>query len=217
MTKQASAPRHISVARQTTQRGFTLIEVLVAIALMAIVSVLAWRGLDSVIRTRDHVQSGTDRDDALLRVLGQLQLDVQMRAPDSALNGGAEDTVLQRVLPDAMRVIAGRSGLELDIVRGPAPAGRWQSVRWWLDGDVLRRATAPGGDKFPLPEPGAGADVLDRVAGFDIEAWIPDRGWIPLPDTQTASTATGLAFLLRLKGLPGRRVVEVYRRVVALP
>ncbi|WP_122580208.1 PulJ/GspJ family protein, partial [Pseudomonas viridiflava] len=29
------------------QRGFTLIEVLVAIVLMAVVSLIAWRGLDS--------------------------------------------------------------------------------------------------------------------------------------------------------------------------
>jgi general secretion pathway protein J len=183
---------------------------------MAIVSVLAWRGLDSVIRTRDHVQRDADRDDALLRVLGQLQLDVQMRAPDSVLNGGTQDTVVTRVLPAAMRVDAGRTGPQLDIVRGLASAGRWERVRWWLDGDVLRRATAPAGDKFPLPEPAAGADVLDGVAGFGVEAWVPRRGWIPLPDTQTASAATGLAFVLRLTA-PTTGMVQVYRRVVTLP
>jgi general secretion pathway protein J len=198
------------------QYGFTLIEVLVAITLMAIVSVLAWRGLDSVIHTRDQVQRNADRDDALLRVLGQLQRDMQMRAPDAVLEGGTEDAVVASVLPAAVHVDNKSKGLELEIVRGPAPGGRWQQVRWWRDGNALRRAVAPGGDRFPLPEPGTGADVLDGVAGFSVQAWIPGRGWVPLPYAQTGSSATGLAFVLRLNATAGGQE-QVYRRVVALP
>jgi len=33
--------------------GFTLVEVLVALALMAVLALLSWRGLDSMLRTRD--------------------------------------------------------------------------------------------------------------------------------------------------------------------
>lgn len=35
-----------------SQRGFTLIELLVAIAVLAIIAVMGWRGLDSIIRAR---------------------------------------------------------------------------------------------------------------------------------------------------------------------
>jgi general secretion pathway protein J len=221
MTRRAAATRHLVVARgargapiagQQAQRGFTLIEVLVAVALMAIVSVMAWRGLDSVIRIRDHVQRDADRDDALLRVLGQLQLDVRMRAPDAVLDGGVE---WEGTLPASVRLDAGRNGPAVDIVRGPAPAGRWWRVRWWRDGDVLRRATGAGSDVFPLPQPGAGADVLDGVAAFGVEAWIPGRGWIALPAASGAETATALAFVLRLAG-SSPESTRVYRRVVVL-
>ncbi len=48
------------------QQGFTLIEVMVAILLMAVVSLIAWKGLDSVTRA-----------DSLLRALNQMQRDVE--------------------------------------------------------------------------------------------------------------------------------------------
>ncbi|WP_223472268.1 type II secretion system protein J, partial [Pseudomonas sp. A-RE-22] len=64
-------------ARQT---GFTLLEVMVAILLMAVVSLIAWRGLDSVTRADSHLQTSTEQTEALLRVLNQLERDVALRA-----------------------------------------------------------------------------------------------------------------------------------------
>ncbi|CAM3358452.1 General secretion pathway protein GspJ [Bordetella sputigena] len=187
-----------------------------AVALMAIVSVMSWRGLDSVVRARDHMQRESDRDDALLRVLGQLQQDVRMRAPDAVLNGGIANATARQALPAAISIDTASGAQEVEIVRGPAPAGRWQRVRWWRDGDTLRRASGNGGDSFPLPRPGAGADVLDGVVAFGLEAWIPGRGWTALPARQSTAAVTALAFVLRLAGAaPG--TTQTYRRVVALP
>lgn len=62
------------------QKGFTLIEVMVAIMLMAVVSVIAWRGLDSVTRADQHLQASSEQTEVLLRALNQLQLDVSLRA-----------------------------------------------------------------------------------------------------------------------------------------
>ena len=50
-----------------SQRGFTLIEVMVAIMLMALVSMIAWRGLDSVTRADQHLQASTEQTEVLLR------------------------------------------------------------------------------------------------------------------------------------------------------
>jgi len=58
------------------QRGFTLIEVLVALALMAWLSVLSWRGLDSLMRTREQTQLQVNRVAALQVGLAQWRADL---------------------------------------------------------------------------------------------------------------------------------------------
>ena len=37
-------------------KGFTLIEVLVAIGVMAVLALLSWRGIDAMLRTQTHLQ-----------------------------------------------------------------------------------------------------------------------------------------------------------------
>ena len=48
------------------QRGFTLIELLIAITLMAVLAGLSWRGLDSLMRSRDITQAQVDKTACLL-------------------------------------------------------------------------------------------------------------------------------------------------------
>jgi general secretion pathway protein J len=63
--------------------GFTLIEVLVALGLMALLGLMSWRGLDTLLRTREATQSRTDQV-ALVQVsLGQWRADLnsQMALP----------------------------------------------------------------------------------------------------------------------------------------
>ena len=56
--------------------GFTLIEVLVALGLMALLGLMSWRGLDTLLRTREVTQSRTD-EVALVQVsLGQWRADL---------------------------------------------------------------------------------------------------------------------------------------------
>ncbi|EQB8447399.1 TPA: prepilin-type N-terminal cleavage/methylation domain-containing protein, partial [Pseudomonas aeruginosa] len=60
--------------------GFTLIEVMVAIMLMAIVSLMAWRGLDSIARASAHLEDSTEQGAALLRALNQLERDIALHS-----------------------------------------------------------------------------------------------------------------------------------------
>ena len=200
------------------QEGFTLIEVLVALVLMAVVSLVSWRGLDSVVRIGEHVERDAQRDAAILRVLGQIERDVQMRAPDYVLLGSAGGTSARpTLLPAALDVQASpQTGLLLDIVRAPtAQAGGWQRIRWWLEAGTLRRAIADAGDRFPLPLPGPGATVLNDVTGFDIRVYVPGQGWTAVTRDPGNQPASGLEFVLDLAAASDS--TPRYRRVVALP
>ena len=63
--------------RQARSRGFTLVEVLVALLLMAILSAMAWQGLDGVLRARDASRDSIDRTSRLATVLSQWEQDLQ--------------------------------------------------------------------------------------------------------------------------------------------
>jgi general secretion pathway protein J len=65
--------------RQTT-RGFTLIEVLVAISVMALMSLMAWRGLDGMLRSQSSLQSRSDEIRSLQTGLAQWQTDLDQLA-----------------------------------------------------------------------------------------------------------------------------------------
>ena len=68
------------------QRGFTLIELLIAITLMAVLAGLSWRGLDSLMRSRDITQAQVDKTTVLQTVLAQWQADLNAVQPLPSLN-----------------------------------------------------------------------------------------------------------------------------------
>lgn len=63
--------------RRSVQAGFTLVEVLVALLLMAILTAMAWQGLDGVLRARDASRDSIDRSTRLSTVLTQWEQDLQ--------------------------------------------------------------------------------------------------------------------------------------------
>ncbi|MCK6190591.1 MULTISPECIES: type II secretion system protein GspJ [unclassified Pseudomonas] len=191
----------------TSQKGFTLIEVMVAIMLMALVSLIAWRGLDSVTRADQHLQASTEQTEALLRALNQMQRDISLRAsveltaPKNDVEGLAAVTIRS----------SDSKGFRLDVIRSaPVPGDGLQRVRWWLKGDNLYRAAAPARDRFPLPAARDAVVVLAGVSDLQVRVWEADKGWRQLSGNRREDPL-GLEISLVRQTPQG---VERYRQVM---
>jgi len=196
--------------------GFTLIEVMVAIALMAIVSILSWRGLDSVAKAGERIDASAADTEVVLRSVGQLSRDVLLRAPTGVLPrppmpAGVNAPVT--LLPSSMTVDRRLDGtLVLGIVRAAVGEhGNWQRVAWSVEEGVLRRRIGLAANVLPLPAVDAAvdptrnpvADVMHDVQGLSLRAWVPQRGWVALPAADVAVAATGLEVTIVRAGSNG--------------
>jgi general secretion pathway protein J len=74
-------PTHHTDSRAKTEGGFTLIELLVALALLALMSVAAWRGLDAVMQTREHLAQETRKWQHLAYFFSRMEQDVAQAVP----------------------------------------------------------------------------------------------------------------------------------------
>ncbi|MCM2381028.1 prepilin-type N-terminal cleavage/methylation domain-containing protein [Pseudomonas marginalis] len=191
-----------------SQHGFTLIEVMVAIMLMAVVSLIAWRGLDSVTRADQHLQASTEQTEVLLRALNQMQRDISLRASvELTAPDAPQDTGLAAITVRS----SDSKGFRLDVIRSAPVAGDGlQRVRWWLKGDVLYRAAAPTRDRYPLPAAKDGLVVLTGVSDLQVRVWEPDKGWRQLSGNRREDPL-GLEISLVRQTPQG---VETYRQVV---
>ena len=57
--------------------GFTLVEVLVALIIMAVVGLMAWRGMDAMIRGRETIDRRSTQDASYVQLVRQFERDCQ--------------------------------------------------------------------------------------------------------------------------------------------
>ncbi|CAB3778864.1 PulJ/GspJ family protein [Pararobbsia alpina] len=209
------------------QSGFTLIEMLVAIALLAVVAVLSYRGLDAMVRSRATLTAHMSSERAMSQLFAQMSVDVRNAASDDELG------------QPPVRVGGGM----LQIVRHLRLAGgapRLQVVRYRaVDRRVIREISptistigqlrtalnGPAGDNW------YSLALADQVEGFSSQAWVPEHGFTSdmgiardelnadakaptiLPDGNgpLPRSVTGVAVEVRLHGAPApiRRVLLV--------
>jgi general secretion pathway protein J len=116
---------------QTANRGFTLVEVLVALGIMATLAVMSWQGIDSIVRTRDASQARLDQTLRLGTVLAQWEQDLaSLQNTDAvpALSYDGKTLRLTRLTDDGVQLVA----WSLTPATGSAQtdAGSKQWIRW---------------------------------------------------------------------------------------
>jgi general secretion pathway protein J len=89
-------------------RGFTLVEVLVALVIMALMAGMAWQGVDGIVRTRDASQKQLEQTLRLNTVLAQWQTDLAAVQDTGAVPPLVFDGAtlrLTRGVPDGVQVV----------------------------------------------------------------------------------------------------------------
>lgn len=155
-------------------RGFTLLELLVAVAILAVVAVLSWRGLDAIARGRDSISRSMADERVFAELFDQMRIDARLAVSDDETGGSA--------------IAADSSGLQIvrsyPVVAGQAP--RLEVVRYHVaDGLVIRYASPPIGNFSQLRrtmrrgEDGTWSSValMNGVGAIQVRMYVPPTGW----------------------------------------
>lgn len=158
-----------------SQRGFTLLEVLIAIAIFALLAMATYRMLDSVLQT--------DR--------GQRQQEQRLRELTRAMAAFERDLLQVRLRPvrdplgDRLPALRGSSGRDTQLEftrsgwRNPLgqPRATLQRVRWQLEGERWQRAYWTVLDQAQDSQPWV-QQALDGVRRFDLRFLDQEGRWL---------------------------------------
>jgi len=163
--------------------GFTLLELLVAITILATVSIIAWRGLDTLVTTRARLEPEGERVRALLTVFGQLDLDLAQTINPTFF--------AMTTTPVTVTTIGGQPALSITrLASGEADAPTALQVIGYRveDGFLVRSASLPmRGRGAVAAEEITNVRLLGGVKSLRVRVWNDQQGgWVdPLATQQT--------------------------------
>jgi general secretion pathway protein J len=201
---------HCNILKKAS--GFTLIELLVAISILAIIAVLGWRGLDSIVRARMSLTSELEQTRGIQISFAQLENDCAHLAGDNLLAGreslraSQQSLVMVRTVnedqqPTRLQVVAYRL-VEGVLSRRESPATRDLKML-----DEVWQSAISDADNMAVVE------LQSKVIALEMRTWNPnennwriagsDGGDATLSGVKSGKTVTpktGLEVSLQLQG-----------------
>jgi general secretion pathway protein J len=156
-------------------RGFTLLEVLVAVFIFGIVAMLAYGGYNQLIRQSDILESNASRTRAIQAAVQRISEDFAMIEPRPVREplGESVEPVLRSGEDNEAVVELTRSGWSNP---GGVSRSTLQRVAYLLQDNKLRRAYWNALDRIQTAEP-TDAVLLDRVRSASFRFMDQNQGW----------------------------------------
>ncbi|MEO7495352.1 MAG: prepilin-type N-terminal cleavage/methylation domain-containing protein [Massilia sp.] len=194
--------------RSLPPRGFTLVELLVAISILAMVAVLGWRGLDGIVRARQSLTEQMETTRGMQLAFAQMQSDCEHIADIDVVQNrpylAAEDNRLTLVRkmstenePNRLQVVSYRvrDGL---LIRRESGA-----TRDLVQLDALWQAAISDNDSSAPVTLQSGVSGM-QVQTFENNAWRlggpSGVGRLPPGQQATGLLPTGLQVALQVRG-----------------
>lgn len=153
-------------------RGFSLIELLVALAVFAALAAAAYGGLAQIARTRAALAGQQDRFAAVTRAVAALERDLRQSVSRPVL-GNSGRTPLPAVAGAPAAIELTRLGYANPRAE---PRSHLERVVYALDGDRLRRGRYAVLDRAPDSAPTTTV-LLDRIGEWHLRYLGCDRAW----------------------------------------
>ncbi|MBM3408783.1 MAG: prepilin-type N-terminal cleavage/methylation domain-containing protein [Betaproteobacteria bacterium] len=216
------------------ERGFTLLELLIAVTLMSVLALMSWRALDALIDARERITRAGDELRELVVVFAQLEDDLRRawpvrlvetgRAPVIvSLAPGNRDTIADGGQLDLIRELPAVSSLASSgsVVSDPARLTGLQQVVWRLERGRLERGFAPwwpagasaAMDSSTLHSgslnPTTWQPLAEQIDAIGWRVYLPGRGWFAAGQRfepgGAAITGVELSLVRR-----GERIIRVF-------
>ncbi|NGZ87555.1 PulJ/GspJ family protein [Duganella aceris] len=202
---------------RTRRGGFTLVELLVAITILAFIAVLGWRGLDGIIRSRGALTATMEQTRGLQLAFAQMQSDCENLATSALLRNRANMQVEDNRITLVRMVLAENQPSRLQVVayrvrEGVLTRRESSATRDLLELDSLWQAALADTD------PAVSVALQSGVQNMSMRYWMPgasatgSSGWrdgagvststvVSAAPAAPAATPTGMEVSLTLQGL----------------
>lgn len=178
----------IAAAGGRVLRGFTLLELVIAVAIFSLVSVMAYSGLYSAQMTSQRVEEAGDRLSALQVAFSLMGRDLQQSVNRPVRDAFGE---MQLAFMGARSGVGAMLEFTRTGLRNPAGFARssLQRVAYGVEEDELLRLTWPSLDRGYGAEP-VRTPILTGVKQVELRFMDIDRNWIDQWPPITAQTST---------------------------
>jgi general secretion pathway protein J len=188
-------------------RGFSLIELLVAVAILSLAAALAYGALDGLVRTRAELERQSQRLQALQFAVGLIERDLRA-AVDRPIQDAYGSSRLPALEASGSRIELSRSGHANVLAQ---PRAEIERVSYQLEGGQLQRLRHAVLDRAPNSVPTV-QPLLDDVqrlefrmidaSGREHGRWPPQSGTALPRAVELRLSTTGFGEIRRLLELP---------------